>query len=45
MAAGADVIEFDVRMTADDVAIVMHDPTWLARRTAPASCATFAWPS
>ena len=26
IAAGADVIEFDVRMTADDVAIVMHDP-------------------
>lgn len=26
IAVGADVIEFDVRMTADDVAIVMHDP-------------------
>jgi glycerophosphoryl diester phosphodiesterase len=26
IATGADVIEFDVRMTADDVAIVMHDP-------------------
>ncbi len=24
--AGADVVEFDVRMTADDVAVVMHDP-------------------
>ena len=23
---GADVVEFDVRMTADDVAVVMHDP-------------------
>jgi len=26
IAAGADVIEFDVRMTADDVAVIMHDP-------------------
>ena len=26
IAAGADVVEFDVRMTADDVAVVMHDP-------------------
>lgn len=26
VAAGADVVEFDVRMTADDVAVVMHDP-------------------
>jgi glycerophosphoryl diester phosphodiesterase len=25
IAAGADVVEFDVRMTADDVAVVMHD--------------------
>ncbi len=25
VAAGADVVEFDVRMTADDVAVVMHD--------------------
>ena len=26
VAAGADVVEFDVRMTADDVAVVLHDP-------------------
>jgi len=26
ISAGADVVEFDVRMTADDVAVVMHDP-------------------
>jgi glycerophosphoryl diester phosphodiesterase len=26
IAAGADVVEFDVRMSADGVAIVMHDP-------------------
>jgi glycerophosphoryl diester phosphodiesterase len=26
IADGADVVEFDVRMTADDVAVVMHDP-------------------
>ena len=26
IAGGADVVEFDVRMTADDVAVVMHDP-------------------
>ena len=26
VAAGADVVEFDVRMTADDVAVIMHDP-------------------
>jgi glycerophosphoryl diester phosphodiesterase len=26
VAVGADVVEFDVRMTADDVAVVMHDP-------------------
>jgi glycerophosphoryl diester phosphodiesterase len=26
VAFGADVVEFDVRMTADDVAVVMHDP-------------------
>jgi glycerophosphoryl diester phosphodiesterase len=25
IAAGADVVEFDVRMTADEVAVVMHD--------------------
>ncbi len=29
---GADVVEFDVRMTADDVAVVMHDPD-VARTT------------
>jgi len=32
IAAGADVVEFDVRMTADDVAVVMHDPD-VARTT------------
>jgi glycerophosphoryl diester phosphodiesterase len=26
VAVGADVVELDVRMTADDVAVVMHDP-------------------
>jgi glycerophosphoryl diester phosphodiesterase len=26
ISAGADVVEFDVRMTADGVAVVMHDP-------------------
>lgn len=26
MRAGADVVELDVRMTSDDVAVVMHDP-------------------
>jgi glycerophosphoryl diester phosphodiesterase len=26
VAAGAEVVEFDVRMTADDVAVIMHDP-------------------
>jgi glycerophosphoryl diester phosphodiesterase len=26
VAAGADVVEFDVRMTADAVAVVLHDP-------------------
>ncbi len=26
VAVGSDVVEFDVRMTADDVAVVMHDP-------------------
>src|SRR5438093_10081888 len=26
IAAGADAVEFDVRMTADRVAVVMHDP-------------------
>ena len=26
VAAGADVVEFDVRMTADEVAVVLHDP-------------------
>ena len=32
IAAGADAVEFDVRMTADDAAVVMHDPD-VARTT------------
>jgi glycerophosphoryl diester phosphodiesterase len=32
VAVGADAVEFDVRMTSDDVAVVMHDPD-VARTT------------
>ncbi|MGZ4130076.1 MAG: glycerophosphodiester phosphodiesterase [Actinomycetota bacterium] len=32
VAAGADVVEFDVRMTVDEVAVVLHDPD-VARTT------------
>ena len=40
---GVDAIELDVHVTADDVPVVMHDPTLLRTTGAPGQIATMSW--